>query len=92
MADLAEIDPTLALGECMSPQGCGMGTENACFALTSGETGMNCMYLTRDENLSMTGILLSWRMNIDPVDGLPWCPRGVIATSKKLDEYPDLTD
>lgn len=70
--------------EFMSPQGCGAGTEGACYALSRQGAGeMICSIAAKDDaTANMAGILLGWRMNIDPVDDRPWCPKGIIPGSK----------
>ncbi|MCA9346303.1 hypothetical protein KC960_02330 [Candidatus Saccharibacteria bacterium] len=85
MANLDQ-DPYLTFEEAISATGCGAGSENACYALTTGESGFSCMALNQDPAIDMAGILLSWRMNIDPVDKKPWCPRGIIPGSKQADQ------
>lgn len=62
--------------------GCGMGTENACFALTMGPGGVQCALISNEAVAQMAGIRLGWRVNVDPTDGKVWCPKGVLNNSK----------
>ena len=68
--------------QVMNPKGCGAGTENACFALTSGPNGFECMRITKPDISGFVGISLGWRVNLDEVDGKAWCPLGVLNNSK----------
>ena len=80
---MAEVEGVLTRDEYMSPQGCGVGTENACYALSMGVGGMVCSIAAKgNDAVNWAGIMLGWRMNIDPVDGTPWCPKGIIPGSK----------
>lgn len=63
-------------------QGCGMGTENACFALTMGPDGLSCALISNPQVAQMAGIRLGWRVNVDSADGKAWCPKGVLDNSK----------
>ncbi len=63
-------------------QGCGMGTENACFALTMGPGGLQCALISNPDVAQMAGIRLGWRVNVDTADGKAWCPKGVLNNSK----------
>jgi hypothetical protein len=77
----------IASADALSPQGCGAGTENACFALTlSGGGQMECALMMPDKSLANeAGIRLGWRLNIDPSDDRVWCPKGVLEDSKQPD-------
>ncbi|OGM12125.1 hypothetical protein A2Z22_03480 [Candidatus Woesebacteria bacterium RBG_16_34_12] len=70
--------------QAMDPKGCGAGTENACFALTFGESGFNCLLITNPQIAQMAGIRLGWRLNIDEEDKKVWCPLGVLNNSKQV--------
>lgn len=68
---------------------CGIGTENACFALTAGSEGMECSGVGAqqgDENKAAifytAGKRLKWRVNVDETDQKAWCPKGVLNNSK----------
>jgi hypothetical protein len=79
-----EESPVLSQEEAMSPQGCGAGTENACFALTlNGDGDFECMLMSDQDMANMAGIRLGWRLNTDSSDGKVWCPKGVLEDSKK---------
>ncbi|OGM20655.1 hypothetical protein A2714_05730 [Candidatus Woesebacteria bacterium RIFCSPHIGHO2_01_FULL_38_9] len=69
--------------EARSPQGCGAGTENACFALTMGQEGFACSLITNKQLAQHAGFRLGWRVNVDPTDEKAWCPLGVLNNSKK---------
>lgn len=80
----AEGSPVVPKEEAFSPQGCGGGTENACFALSlNGNGAMECMLVSEPQVAEMAGIRMGWRLNTDPSDGKPWCPTGVLEDSKK---------
>lgn len=67
----------------IGPGGCGVGTRNACFALVAESAGMQCSMISA-ENMALTlGKRLGWRVNRDPKDGKAWCPKGVLANSKR---------
>ncbi len=68
---------------------CGIGTENACFALSLGSEGMECLMVKSQQGddrasqlINMAGIRLGWRVNVDQTDELAWCPKGVLNNSK----------
>ena len=63
--------------------GCGMGTENACYALAMGPGGLQCALISNPGVARMAGITLGWRVNVDPMDHKAWCPKGVLDNSKK---------
>ena len=88
-----QLDYLLTNDEFLSPQGCGAGTENACYALALGPEGTECMIASQSPALDMAGIRLGWRMNIDPTDQRPWCPKGLLPVSKtvELQQLPDST-
>ncbi len=75
-------DASLTMEEAGHP-GCGMGTPNACFALTMDPGGMQCARISNPTVAQRAGIELDWRVNVDPEDGLAWCPKGVLNNSKK---------
>ena len=77
----------ITIEDALSPQGCGGGTENACFAMSiGGPDGFECLLAGEDKGeANMAGIMLGWRMNIDPADQTPWCPKGVINGSKSAE-------
>ena len=78
-----EISPIIDHDEAFSEQGCGAGTENACFALNRNAAGeMECMMLKEGRSADMAGIVLGWRVNVDFSDGQTWCPKGVLGSSK----------
>ncbi len=62
--------------------GCGLGTENACFALVRGREGFACGMIKMPETIGLKGIRLGWRVNVDPTDKLAWCPKGTLNHSK----------
>ncbi|MCL5431891.1 MAG: hypothetical protein M1484_02190 [Patescibacteria group bacterium] len=66
--------------------GCGMGTENACFALSRNVDGWVCLLLANPNMAQMAGIKLGWRVNVDSIDEKAWCPKGVLDNSKKPEE------
>jgi hypothetical protein len=79
----AEKSPIIPREEALSPEGCGAGTENACFALSqNGDGEMECLLISNPQAANMAGIKLGWRLNIDPSDEKPWCPTGVLEDSK----------
>ncbi len=63
--------------------GCGAGTKGACFALSRGPDGWECLMLSNPEMAAMVGIRLGWRVNVDPEDGKAWCPKEALSNSKK---------
>jgi len=77
-----EKPSTLSQEEAMSPQGCGAGTENACFALARSGEGFDCSLMSNPEIAGIFGIKLGWRVNKDPSDNKAWCPKGVLEESK----------
>jgi hypothetical protein len=68
--------------------GCGRGTPNACFALSFGPDGWECLLVTKPQMAGMVGIGLGWRVNVDPNDRKAWCPLGVLNNSKVLGARP----
>lgn len=77
----------LTIEEYTSPQGCGAGTESACFALRQMGMGeAECLLAGDGRAANVASIILGRQMNIDPVDGIPWCPKGVISGSKKAEQ------
>lgn len=83
----AEKSSVIPRDEAFSPQGCGAGTENACFALKlNGDGEMECMFMSDPDVAEMAGIRLGWRLNIDPSDQKPWCPKGVLEDSKQPEQ------
>ncbi len=82
-----ESTPALAPEEAFSAQGCGAGTEKACFALGVNIIGAPiCLMMLKDQTAaSVAGIKLGWRVNADPSDGLAWCPKGVLSSSKQAE-------
>lgn len=79
---MTQQNPILTEEETGHP-GCGSGTPNACFALTLSPGGFQCSMLSNPDIATYAGIQLGWRVNIDPNDGLTWCPKGVLDHSKK---------
>ncbi len=71
----------LTLDEAGHP-GCGMGTKQACFALVAGPGGLQCALISNPTVAQQAGIRLGWRVNVDPKDGLAWCPKQVLKNSK----------
>lgn len=68
---------------------CGIGTKNACFALSLRPEGMECLMVKTQQGdnraqqlMSMAGIQLGWRVNVDETDQKAWCPKGVLNNSK----------
>ena len=74
-------DASLTMEEA-GDQGCGMGTENACYALTMTNKGLECLTIGYPPLALRAGLELSWRVNVDPEDGKVWCPKGILANSK----------
>ncbi len=72
----------LTYKQVLNPKGCGAGTENACFAITSGIKGFECMLITCPQMAQLAGISLGWRVNVDQQDNKVWCPLGVLDNSK----------
>ena len=68
--------------QAFSPQGCGAGTENACFPLTTGPDGFECLLVTNPQVAGTIGITRKWRVNVDESDQKAWCPLGVLDNSK----------
>lgn len=62
--------------------GCGMGTENACYALMKTGDGLECGRISKPDSIQIIGIKLGWRVNVDPKDNLAWCPFGMLDHSK----------
>lgn len=68
---------------------CGLGTPNACFALSVGPDRIECLEIRAQQGgiittilCNLVGIHSGWRVNIDPTDGKTWCPKGVLSNSK----------
>lgn len=68
---------------------CGIGTKNACFALSLGLKRMGCLMVKTQQGdnqaqqlMNIAGMRLGWRVNVDPADGKAWCPKGVLNNSK----------
>lgn len=72
----------LTMEEARNQQGCGMGTESACFSLVMGPGGLQCGLLANPQVAQMAGIRLGWRVNVDEADQKAWCPKGVLNNSK----------
>jgi hypothetical protein len=79
---MSKEDGRLTYEQAMSPKGCGVGTKNACFALTMGKEGFVCSMIAEPNLAEMAGITLGWRVNIDEKDSKAWCPLGVLDNSK----------
>lgn len=82
---MTNIPGLLSEEQAFSSQGCGAGTENACFALTMGSENpgqMLCAMVANPGVASMAGIQLGWRVNVDPTDSKAWCPLGILNNSK----------
>jgi hypothetical protein len=63
--------------------GCGYGTENACYALIMSSKGYFLCAIVEDPCYAQkAGILLDFRLNIDESDKKVWCPLGVLGNSK----------
>jgi hypothetical protein len=69
--------------QAFNPTGCGGGTEKACFALSAGPGGMQCLLITNPNIANIAGIKLGWRVNVDEEDNKAWCPLGVLNISKQ---------
>lgn len=80
MSEIAK-DPSLSTEEAKV---CGMGTENACFAITMGADGLQCALISNPNLAAIAGMKLGWRVNVDPSDGKACCPKGVLDNSKVL--------
>lgn len=63
--------------------GCGCGTPGACYAVTMGPGGFQCATLSNPAIANVAGIRLGWRVNLDMNDLKAWCPKGILANSKK---------
>ena len=68
--------------QAMNPKGCGAGTDNSCFSLTTSERGFECSMITNPRIANIAGIRLGWRINVDESDQQAWCPLGVLGNSK----------
>jgi hypothetical protein len=81
---MSKEDGLLTDEQAINPKGCGVGTENACFAVTHGPKGFECMFITNRELAQIAGEKLNWRVNVDKTDDdIRWCPLDILNYSKK---------
>lgn len=60
-----------------SQDGCGAGTDSACFALKLGGAGMKCLMLMSPDKALSEGQRLGWRVNRGS-DGELRCPKAIL--------------
>ncbi len=75
--------------QALSPQGCGAGTDTACYALTGLPSQFECGKVLGTSD-GMQGVQLGWRVNED-AEGNVWCPKGILAGSKIAETFVEVT-